>query len=58
MKGGIAPVCLDNDGNSEAFHNILTSTCILVLLRMQGFMQNFFLGGGTLVCGKVDQLRP
>ena len=24
----------------------------------QGFIQDFLLGGGTLVCGKVEQLRP
>ena len=24
----------------------------------QGFIQDFFLGGGTFVCGKVDEVLP
>jgi len=31
---------------------------VIIQFTVQGFIQDFFHGGGTFVCGKVDQLQP
>jgi len=44
-------VCICTHIKTKAFELEPTTAC-----AVQGFIQDFFLGGGRFVCGKVDQL--
>jgi len=47
-----------DDTRPVSKHTNHTSNLAILSNNYQGFIQDFFLGGGTLVCGKVDQLQP